>query len=340
MKKYKLSVINSDSMNCSNGGVAPFLRNMHEDLSKVFDVEYYYIPDSWKKVKLPGRVKILVYLLTQWSKLKKTDFILSHIPEGTWLIGHLGVPYGHIYHGNSNPMTISKWWFGRYFKAIFDYFQKYINSHCPLIYSVGKAEGTVKKLFNPLDQNVKPKPYCDRKGLIFAGRLHPVKNVDRLIRIYSILPESLRKDLPFYIAGDGQMMQALKEQVDSLGISDQVKFLGLISNTEMMDIDSTKQILVMASSTEGFPTAIAEAFSVGVPVISTAVGDIPSVLHNNEQGFLFPLDFRDEDYANAIVEILNDYDRFSKAALKSSTLFNKSTITNEVIADILQIIEK
>ena len=136
------------------------------------------------------------------------------------------------------------------------------------------------------------------------------------------------------------MMQALKEQVDSLGISDQVKFLGLISNTEMMDIDSTKQILVMASSTEGFPTAIAEAFSVGVPVISTAVGDIPSVLHNNEQGFLFPLDFRDEDYANAIVEILNDYDRFSKAALKSSTLFNKSTITNEVIADILQIIEK
>ena len=167
-----------------------------------------------------------------------------------------------------------------------------------------------------------------------------MKNVDRLIRIYSILPESLRKDLPFYIAGDGQMMQTLKEQVDSLGISEQVNFLGLISNTEMMEIDSTKQILVMASSTEGFPTAIAEAFSVGVPVISTAVGDIPSVLHNNEQGFLFPLDFRDEDYANAIVEILNDYDRFSKAALKSSTLFNKSTITNEVIADILQIIEK
>ena len=122
MKKYKLSIINSDSMYCSRGGVAPFLRNMHEDLSEVFDVEYYYIPDSWKKVKLPGRVKILVYLLTQWSKLKKTDFILSHIPEGTWLIGHLGVPYAHIYHGNSNPMTISKWWFGRYFKAVFDYF--------------------------------------------------------------------------------------------------------------------------------------------------------------------------------------------------------------------------
>lgn len=167
-----------------------------------------------------------------------------------------------------------------------------------------------------------------------------MKNVDRLIRIYSILPESLRKDLPFYIAGDGEMMQALKDQVDLLGLSDQVIFLGLISNTEMMEIDSTKQILLMASSTEGFPTAIAEAFSVGVPVISTAVGDIPSILRNNEQGFLFPLDFRDEDYANAIVEILNDYDRFSKAALKSSTLFNKSTITNEVIADILQIIEK
>lgn len=49
MKKCNLSIINSDSMYCSRGGVAPFLRNMHEDLSKAFDVEYYYIPDSWKK---------------------------------------------------------------------------------------------------------------------------------------------------------------------------------------------------------------------------------------------------------------------------------------------------
>lgn len=340
MVKYKLSVINSDSMYCSRGGVAPFLRNMHEDLSKVFEVDYYYIPDSWKKVKLPGRMKILLYLLTQWSKLKKADFILSHIPEGTWLIGHLGVPYAHIYHGNANPMTVSKWWFGKYFKVFFDHFQNYINSHCPLIYSVGKAEGTIKKLYNPLDQNVKPKPYCERKGLIFAGRLHPVKNIDRLIRIYSILPETLRKNLPFYIAGDGQMMQVLKEQVDSLGLSDQVIFLGLVDNTDMMKIDSTKQILLMASSTEGFPTAIAEAFSVGVPVISTAVGDIPSVLHNNEQGFLFPLAFKDEEYAQAIEDILNDYDRFSKAAFQSSYLFNRTEITNKVIADILQIIKQ
>lgn len=334
----KLGIVNSSPMNCSYGGVAPFIRNMHEDLSKVFDVHYFYIPESWSKFKIPGRIKILVYLILHARKLKECDFILSHIPEGSWFVGHLGIPYAHIYHGNSNPMTISKWKSGKLFVKIFDYFYKYINKNCPLIYSVGPAMGRIKKLFNPIDQNVTPLPYCQRKGLIFAGRLDKVKNINRLIDIYSKLPQNLRNNLPFYIAGFGPLEQTLKEQVYSLGLDRQIIFLGKIDNKDILKIDASKQILVMASSTEGFPTAIAEAFSVGIPIISTSVGDIPNIVKTGIQGILLPLNYNDEDYITAILTILDKYDHFATEAYKTAQLFDKHSVTETVIKDIQRIL--
>lgn len=330
----KLAIINSDSMDCSYGGVAPFMRNMHKGLCESFDVEYFLINDNLKSLKIPGRLKMIISLWTRRKDLKKCDFILSHVPEGSWYVGHLGIPYAHIFHGNSNPMTVSKWWFGKYFTAIFDYFYKYINNDCPLIYSVGPATGRVKKLFNPLEQNVKPIPYEQRHGLIFAGRLESVKNIDRLITIYSKIPNELRSNIPFYIAGYGTLEEKLKTLVHEMGLDNQVVFLGRIENKDMMKTDSSKQILIMASSTEGFPTAIAEAFSVGVPVVSTAVGDIPLVLKDGVNGYLFPLDFKDDDFVNAILNILNNYDHFAKAAYESSYLFNRDIVTKDLINDI------
>ena len=336
----KLGIINSDSKEFSYGGVAPIMRNMHKYLSQEFEVTYFYLPDSWKKFPGLGRVKIMVYLLCHFKELKSCDFILSHIPEGSYIASFTGVPYSHIYHGNDNPMSQSKYWFGKYFKFVFNIFFKRIEKTCPLKYTVGPVWSDKKKLFNPIVHDVSPKSYNERSGFIFAGRLELIKNVDRLISIYSKLPEKVREQNHFYIAGYGTQEECLKELVHKLNMNEYIHFLGNLPNVKLVEEDSRKKILIMASTQEGLPTAIAEALSVGVPVVSTNPGDIGIVLKNNYNGFIFPLDFKDEDYIKAIECILQDYDRFAKAALESAKIFDGKIITENVIKDIKGVLGK
>ena len=334
----KLAVINSDPMDCNYGGVAPFLRNMHPYLCENFDVEYFTIPSTWTGRRIPGRIKMMWTLLKRRKAIKKCDFVLSHVPEGSYIVSFLGVPYCHIFHGNFNPMKGTRYRLGKYFGWLFDIFQKRIEKTCPLMYTVGPVFGNVKKLMNPISHNVAEKPYSQRKGFIFAGRLELIKNIDRIIRIYSKLPEELRKENHLYIAGFGTQEEALKELVADMGLTEYVEFLGSVPNKEMPEVDSTKKLLLMASSNEGLPTAIAEALSVGVPVVSTDIGDISLAIKNNVNGFLLPLDFKDEEYIEAMQKILNDYDRFSVAAKESSVVFQSEKITRQVVVEINKIL--
>lgn len=329
-----LGIINSDSKEVSYGGVAPIMRNMHPYLEQKFELRYFYLDDIVKKKIIPARLRLIVMLFMRRKELRECDFILSHIPEGSWVSAVLGLPYAHIYHGNFSPMTQSRYWYGKYFKWVYDLMFKRIEKTAKIKYTVGPVWGDKKKLFNPITHDVKPVPVSERKGVIFAGRLEDVKNIDRLISIYSKLPNEVRQENHFYIAGDGTKKDYLKSVVCKTGMQEFVHFLGNLPNEDLVKTDSTKKILIMASSQEGLPTAIAEALSVGVPVISTNPGDIPLVLKNDYNGYIFPLEFKDEDYVKAILTVLDDYERFAKAALKSSSVFDGRKITEQVIDDI------
>lgn len=329
-----LAIINSDPKDVSYGGVAPIMRNMHPFLEEKFELRYFYLDDIVRKKLIPARFRMIVMLLKRRKELRRCDFILSHVPEGSWVSAVLGLPYAHIYHGNFSPMTQSRYWYGKYFKWVYDLMFRRIEKTAKIKYTVGPVWGDKKKLFNPITHDISPVPFSERKGLMFAGRLEDVKNIDRLISIYSKLPEKVRQENHFYIAGDGTKKDYLKSVVSKTGMQEFVHFLGNLPNEELVRTDSTKKVLIMASSQEGLPTAIAEALSVGVPVISTNPGDIPLVLKNDYNGYIFPLEFKDEDYVKAVLTILNDYDRFAQAALESSSVFNGRKITEQVIEDI------
>lgn len=330
-----LLILNTDPMHFSYGGVCPFMRNMHPYLQEAFHVDYLTLPDGWKKGWSPVRVKYLLYLLLHKKELRKFDFILSHSPEGSYMASFTKTPFAHIYHGNSNPMVVGRFRLGKYFARLYDLMVDRIERKAALLYSVGPTRNKrQKKLYNPVNQNVKPIPYDLRKGFIFAGRLEAVKNIDRLIRIYSKLPIEIRNENSFFIAGYGSLESILKKLVKKLDLDNQIVFLGNIPNVEMLKTDMDKKLLLMASSAEGFPTAIAEAFSVGVPVVSTDVGDISSIVKNGENGLLLPVDFKDEDYLEAIQKILIDYDKFSEHAFNASKVFNAGIISQGIINDI------
>lgn len=337
--KTKLAILNTDDMNCNYGGVAPFIRNLDPFLQKEYEVTYYYLTDEEKKGKFPHRLKIMWKLWRRRKELNKFDIILSHTPEASFVASFTKTPYIHIYHGNSNPMTISRFWYGKYFAKLYDRLFKRIAHTAVLQYTVGPTWGNVKKLFNPILHTVKPVSIDQRKGFIFAGRLEAGKNIDRIIRMYAMLPANLQADHPLDIAGYGTQEDNLKKLVMDMGMQDKVHFQGGMPNVKLIEEDAKHKVLLMASDKEGLPNAIAEAFSVGVPVISTAAGDIARVLKNDYNGYIFPLDFKDADYVAAMKKALNDYERLSANALESAKIFDASVVTAGLIKDINEIIK-
>jgi glycosyltransferase involved in cell wall biosynthesis len=72
--------------------------------------------------------------------------------------------------------------------------------------------------------------------------------------------------------------QELKEFVDRAGMDDNVEFPGLVSQGEKLDYLHRATVYVQPTKHEAFGSAIAEAMSRGLPVISSKVGAVPEVL--------------------------------------------------------------
>jgi len=279
-------------------------------------------------------------MIANRRRLKKFDVVLSHVPEGSYIVSYGNVPFVHIFHGNFNPMSQSRFWYGKYFKRVFEFMERRIIKKAALLYTVGNERPGIPKIFNPIYHSVKIKSFDSKSGFIFSGRLEKIKNIDKIIRVYAKLSPAIQKVNPLYIAGMGSQENVLKELAASLPIHGNVFFLGNLKNDDLIEVDSSKKILLMASSQEGFPMAIAEALSLGVPVISTNTGDIPRFLKSNYNGFLLPVIFSDDEYVQSIETILGDYERFSINALASAAVFKADRVSGALINDINKIISK
>jgi glycosyltransferase involved in cell wall biosynthesis len=237
-------------------------------------------------------------------------------------------------------MSQSRYWYGKYFKPVFEAMEKRVIRKASLMYTVGVERPNIPKIFNPINHNVSIIDTKERSGFIFSGRLEKIKNIDKIIRVYAKLPSSIQKENTLYIAGMGTQEDILKALVSSLALNGKVVFTGNLKNDDLIEVESARKILVMASSQEGFPMAIAEAFSLGLPVISTDTGDISRFLKTGKNGVLLPIEFSDDEYIASIDSILKDYDRFAKGALESSSVFNAAGIAESLVKDILNVLEK
>jgi glycosyltransferase involved in cell wall biosynthesis len=341
MKKLKLGILNSSPLMVSYGGVGPFIKNLDPFLSEAFDVTYITLPPKLHDMKyFPKRLLYVLYLLFKMKSFKKQDVILSHVPEGSYIVSFTETPLIHIFHGNHNPMSQSRFWYGKYFKVIFDFFEARIIKKAKINYTVGKERPNAAKILNPIYHSITPKPIAERAGFIFVGRLEKIKNIDKIITIYSLLKENIKNDNLLYIAGKGTQELILKQMAEDMKLTDKVIFTGELTNNQLIEFVSNRRLLLMASSQEGLPMAIAESLSVGIPVISTDTGDISRAIQDNYNGFLLPIEFNTGDYINKIQYILDNYELFSANALVSADIFKAETVSKKLMDEIKSLVKK
>ncbi|MEZ4799094.1 MAG: glycosyltransferase family 4 protein [Flavobacteriales bacterium] len=118
--------------------------------------------------------------------------------------------------------------------------------------------------------------------LIYIGRGTPEKRVHLAAKISAKHREN-SEAAPILLIGN--MHNAIES--DDLVHCD---LIGVIQEEEEVYRHLLRSdILLLTSSREGFPMAIAEAMACGVIPITTAVGDIPNVIQDGVNGFLLPV---------------------------------------------------
>ena len=123
--------------------------------------------------------------------------------------------------------------------------------------------------------------------VLFVGRLHPVKNVDLLMKAFSLLDKSNKCTL--VIVGDGPEKQRLTDLASSLGIRDLVRFEGFKPKKTVLEFMKASDVLVLPSLVEGQPRVILEAWACGLPVVASKVRGIDNLINDGVDGLLFPL---------------------------------------------------
>lgn len=136
--------------------------------------------------------------------------------------------------------------------------------------------------------------------MIQVGHLIPSKRVNITIQAFATLQKK-HPEMELCVIGRGTLRQELEALCQSLGVSDQVHFLGQIPNDAVFQELCQSAFFVMASKPEGFGIVYLEAMAAGCITVGTQGEGIADVIHSGENGFLVPVDDPD-----AIVRVIED----------------------------------
>lgn len=118
--------------------------------------------------------------------------------------------------------------------------------------------------------------------LVSVGRLETQKGHKYLLTALSLMAQ--RGIMPAcLIVGEGRERSALRELVDTLGLADQVQFLG--TRHDVADILRAADVYVMPSLWEGLSLALLDAMAAKLPIVATDVGGVRQAL-GDELGLL------------------------------------------------------
>ena len=113
-----------------------------------------------------------------------------------------------------------------------------------------------------------------KRWIVSVGRLVPVKNHELLLEAASRLVEAGSR-FEWLIVGDGPERKRIQELADRIAPAS-VHLLG--TQDRMAHIYRAADLLLLTSHSEGSPMVVLEAMGYGIPVVASAVGDIPQLI--------------------------------------------------------------
>ena len=121
--------------------------------------------------------------------------------------------------------------------------------------------------------------------LTTVANLRDQKDYPTLLRAARIVLDQA-DGVTFLAVGQGPLQDEVAQLHTDLGLGDRFRLLGYRADVPELLVGS--DAFVLASKYEGYPIAVMEALSVGLPVVSTDVGGVPETVTEGVEGYLVP----------------------------------------------------
>ena len=119
--------------------------------------------------------------------------------------------------------------------------------------------------------------------VISVGRLDTQKDPKLLLSAIARV-RAAGRNVCWLVVGDGVLRGVLEREVDSVGLRDRVRFLGLKRPDEIAELLRAADVFALSSAYEGMPMALLEALGSGLPVVTTDVGEVRRVVQPGVNG--------------------------------------------------------
>jgi glycosyltransferase involved in cell wall biosynthesis len=152
--------------------------------------------------------------------------------------------------------------------------------------TIGIPRGLVRCVFNGVtadefDPIVKAE---DATDVVYVGEFRHIKGADLLIDAVARLRADGRP-VTLTLAGDGEESDALKAQVQRLGLDEAVRFIGHVKARYGF---SKGNLLVVPSRGDSMPYVVIEAAAAGIPMVAANVGGIPEIFADQTEALFAP----------------------------------------------------
>jgi glycosyltransferase involved in cell wall biosynthesis len=197
---------------------------------------------------------------------------------------------------------------------------------------VGTPKGVVHCVFN----GVTPEEFepvitaDDATDLAYVGEFRHIKGADLLVDAVARL-HAHGRHVTLTLGGDGEEMAALKAQVEKLGLTKSIRFIGHVKARYGF---SQGRLLVVPSRGDSMPYVVIEAGAAGIPMIAAKVGGIPEIFGPESSALFAPSSA--EAMADAIKAALDNPQATAQraAALRERILghFSQQAMVDGVLA--------
>lgn len=138
--------------------------------------------------------------------------------------------------------------------------------------------------FRPMDrERSRARLGLDGPTLLSVGHLVERKGHNRVVAAMAHLP-----GWRLLIVGDGPERGRLAALAAELGVVDRVTLLGSLPHGELPEIYTAADVLVLASSREGWANVLLEAMACGTPVVASPIPGNPEVVQSRSAGVIMP----------------------------------------------------
>lgn len=160
---------------------------------------------------------------------------------------------------------------------------------------------------------------CDY--FVYAGTLHPRKNIENLFAAFSRFKDETKANFKLVIVGESLFLaRSIQKAYDQNRYKNDIIFTGRVSDKDLNYILGSAFAMTYVPFFEGFGIPILEAFACKIPVITSNCTSMPEVAG---EAALLCNPAEAESIANAMIQLYNDTDLYKKLVANSSLQLEK-----------------